>query len=67
LLKAAGVTVDQIVNLRERNGKITIEPVRRERPQYSLEELVAQCKPKKRRSHEDQEWHGAPPAGREVL
>jgi antitoxin component of MazEF toxin-antitoxin module len=65
VLEAAHVGLDQDVDVREEAGRIIIEPVRT-RPHYTLEELVAQCDPKKRRSREEQEWLDAPPVGREA-
>jgi antitoxin component of MazEF toxin-antitoxin module len=66
ILQAARVDLNQAVDVREEAGRIVIEPVRK-RPHYTLEELVAQCDPKKRRSRAEQEWLDAPPVGREAL
>lgn len=66
VLNAARLEVEQMVDVHEERGKIIIEPVRT-RPRYTLEELVAQCDRKKRRSREEQEWIEAPPVGREAL
>jgi antitoxin component of MazEF toxin-antitoxin module len=66
VLQAAHVDLDQAVDLREEAGRIIIEPVRK-RPRYTLEELVAQCDPKKRLSRAERVWLDAPPVGREVL
>ena len=65
VLEAAHVGLDQDVDVREEAGRIIIEPVR-SRPRYTLEELVAQCDTKKRRSREEQEWLDGPPVGREA-
>jgi len=66
VLEAAHVSIEQVVDVRAEEGRIIIEPVRT-CPRYSLEELVAQCNPKKRRSREEHEWLDAPPVGREAL
>ena len=65
VLEAAHVDLDQVVDVREEAGRIIIEPVRA-RPRYTLDELVAQCDPKKRLSREEREWIDAPPVGREA-
>jgi antitoxin component of MazEF toxin-antitoxin module len=66
VLEAAHVDLDQDVDVREEAGRIIIEPVRTQR-RYTLEELVAQCDPKKRLSREERAWLDAPPVGREAL
>ncbi|HEV2689221.1 MAG TPA: AbrB/MazE/SpoVT family DNA-binding domain-containing protein [Bryobacteraceae bacterium] len=66
VLEAAHVKLDQVVDVREDAGRIVIAPVRK-RPRYTLDELVAQCNPKKRLSREEREWLDAPPVGREAL
>lgn len=62
VLQAAHIRVDEPVDVREEAGRVIIEPVRKRK--YTLEELVAACNPKKRRSREEQEWLDA---GREAL
>jgi antitoxin ChpS len=48
------------------NGRrLVIEPGKR--PRYTLDELLAKCHRRARRSKEDQEWLNAPPVGRELL
>jgi antitoxin component of MazEF toxin-antitoxin module len=66
VLQAAHVDLDQDVDVREEAGRIIIEPVRK-RPRYTLDELVAQCNPRKRLSREERVWIDAPPVGREAL
>ena len=39
----------------------------RKRPQYTLDELLAQCHPKARRSKEDREWLNNRPVGGELI
>jgi antitoxin ChpS len=37
------------------------------RPRYTLNELLAQCPPKARRSKEEREWLKGKPVGRELI
>jgi antitoxin ChpS len=46
-------------------GRLVVEP--QLRPRYTLDELLAQCNPKKARSKEDREWVSDKPAGAEIL
>jgi antitoxin ChpS len=39
----------------------------RKRPHYTLDELLAQCRSKARRSKEDREWLNNRPAGGELI
>jgi antitoxin MazE len=66
VLEAARVKVEQDVDVREESGRIIIEPLR-ERPRYTLDELIAKCNSRKRLSREEREWLDAPPLGREAL
>ena len=66
VMQAANVALDQPVEVREEAGRVVIIPVR-PRPRYKLEELLAQCKPQKRRSREDRAWLEDPPVGRELI
>ena len=52
-----GVTVE--------NGRLVVEP--RQRPRYTLDELLAQCNPKAARRKEDREWVTGKPTGREII
>ena len=52
-----GVTVEK--------GRLIVEP--RQRPRYTLNELLAQCDPKAARSKEDREWLGNRPVGAEIV
>jgi antitoxin ChpS len=53
------------VGLAVEKGRLVIEP--QQKPRYSLEELLAKCDPKARRSKEDREWLDSKPAGNEML
>ena len=48
-----------------KSGRLVVEP--RVRPRYTLDELLAQCNPKARRSKEEREWQNARPTGRELI
>ncbi len=47
------------------NGRSIIEP--KERPRYSLDELLAQCDENETPSPEDCAWLGAKPVGKELM
>jgi antitoxin ChpS len=47
------------------SGRLVVEPQRR--PRYTMDELLAQCNPKAKRSKQDREWLGNGPAGAEIL
>ena len=56
-----GATVDVGVQ----RGRLIVEP--RQRPRYTLDELLAQCNPKIRRGKEEREWLGSKPVGGEII
>jgi antitoxin ChpS len=56
-----GATVGVVI----KSGRLVVEP--RERPHYTLDELLAKCRPKARRSKDDHEWLDAKPVGREFI
>ena len=53
------------VGLVVQRGRLVVEPQRR--PRYTLEELLAQCRPKVACGPEEQEWLDGKPAGRELI
>jgi len=53
------------VALAVQNGRLIVEP--RHRRRYTLDDLLAQCNPKARRSKEDREWLDSKPAGSELI
>ena len=53
------------VGLAVRSGRLVVEP--RQRPRYTLDELLAQCNPKAPRSKEEREWLDNRPAGGELI
>jgi antitoxin ChpS len=65
VLEALDLAPDAAVALSVESGRLVIEPSRRQR--YSLDELLAQCKPRARRTGEDRDWQTSPPVGRELI
>ena len=53
------------VGLAVQSGRLVVEP--QQRPRYSLDELLAQCNPRPRRSKEDHEWLDDKPVGGELI
>ena len=53
------------VGIAVESGRIVVEP--RQRPRYTLDELLAQCDPKAPRANEEQEWLNSKPGGGEVI
>ena len=47
------------------SGRLVVEP--QQRPRYTLDELLAQCNPKKARTQEDRDWLSSRPVGSEIL
>jgi antitoxin ChpS len=65
MLDALDLASDASVGLSIEAGRLVVDPKKRRR--YSLDELLAQCKPSVRRSREDRDWLASPPAGREII
>jgi len=65
LLDIVELAAGQQVNVSVEEGRILVEP--RQRPRYTLAELISRCDPEAPSSDEDREWLDAPPAGRELL
>jgi len=53
------------VGIAVEKGRLVVEP--QQKPRYTLDELLAQCDPKARRSKEDREWLDNGPAGDELI
>lgn len=53
------------VGLSVRSGKLVVEP--RQRPRYTLDELLARSSPKGSRGKEEREWLNGAPAGGELI
>ncbi len=52
------------VGIAVESGRLVVEP--RSRRRYTLDELLAQCNPRARRSKEEQEWLDSKPTGGEL-
>jgi len=65
MLVALDLASNASVGLSIKAGRLVVDPKKRRR--YSLDELLAQCKPSARRSRKDRDWVESPPAGRELI
>jgi antitoxin ChpS len=65
MLDALDLSPEASVGLSIKGGKLVVDPKKRRR--YTLDELLAQCKPSARRSREDREWLTSRPVGRELI
>ena len=57
---------DSDVKLTVKDGRLMVDPKSKGTRRYTLQELLARCKPA-RRSKQDQEWLSGKPAGRELI
>ena len=53
------------VGIAVQGGRLIVEPQQRRR--YTLDELLARCNPKARRTQEEQEWLRSKPVGGELI
>ena len=53
------------VGIAVESGLLVIKP--QTRPRYTLDELLAQCDPRARRTREEREWLESKPAGGELI
>jgi antitoxin ChpS len=65
LLDVLGLRPGVQVGVAIEAGRLVVEP--RQRRRYTMDELLAQCNPKARRTKEEREWIGSGPAGGEIL
>lgn len=65
MLEALELASDAAVDLSIRSGRLVVEAKTRHR--YSLDELLAQCKPQARRARADRAWTAGKPFGRELV
>ena len=65
ILDALELEPDASVELSVKAGKLVVDPKKRRR--YSLDELLAQCNPAARHSHEDRNWQKSRRVGREII
>ena len=63
LLDVIGVRAGSTVDLDIDSGRLIVAP--RRRPQYTLEQLIAECDPEAR--DDEREWIDGAPVGRELL
>lgn len=65
LLDISGLRPGAKVGISIERGRLVLQP--QPRPRYSLNELLAQCNPKKARTREEREWLRGKAAGAEIL
>ena len=65
LLDLLGLRPGAKVSLEIQRGRLVVEP--RQRPRYTLDELLAQCDPKAPRSDKEREWLDDRPVGSELI
>lgn len=65
MLDALDLAPDAAVGLSIRSGRLVVDPNQRRR--YSLDELLARCKPSAKRSRDDRAWTRGRPVGRELI
>jgi antitoxin ChpS len=53
------------VGIAVESGRLVVQP--KQRPRYTLSELLAQCDPKARRARREQEWLDGKPVGGELI
>jgi antitoxin ChpS len=65
VLDALELGPDAAVALSVKSGRLVVDPKRRKR--YSLDELLAQCRPSAKRARERGDWVTGRAVGRELL
>jgi antitoxin ChpS len=66
MLESLGLSANAKVTLRiDEAGRLVVEP--RQRPRYTLEELVARCEPDTAQDEEARDWDQSGPIGRETI
>jgi antitoxin ChpS len=65
VLEVLGLRSGAMVGISIGRGRLVVEP--RKRPRYTLDELLAQCDAKARRTKEEREWLDNKPVGRELI
>ena len=65
LLDILGLRAGTPVGVVVEEGRLIVEP--RKRPRYKLEELLAQCSPKRRPTKEERAWLSSNPGGGELI
>jgi antitoxin ChpS len=65
LLDVLNLQAGATVGIAAEGGRLVVEP--RQRRRYTLNELLARCNPKARRSKAEREWLDGKSVGREIL
>jgi antitoxin ChpS len=65
LLEILRVQSGDNVDISVESGRLVAAPQRR--PHYTLDELLAQCRPRAARTSEEREWLRGKPAGSELI
>ena len=65
VLDVLGLQPGAKVGIAIERGRLVVEPPKR--PRYTLDELLAQCDPKARRTKPEREWLDSKPVGRELI
>jgi len=53
------------VGIAVESGRLVVEP--QKRPRYTMDELLAQCRPKAARTKQDRQWLDNKPLGNELI
>jgi antitoxin ChpS len=67
MLDALDLAPDAQVGLAVKAGRLVVDPRPRPRRRYSLDELLAQCKPTAPRRKKNRDWVVGKPVGRELI
>ena len=65
VLDVLGLRPGAKVGIAIERGRLVVEPPKR--PRYTLDELLAQCNPRARRTKQEREWLDSKPVGRELI
>jgi antitoxin ChpS len=65
LLDLLGLRPGAKVGVAVESGCLIVQPQRR--PHYTLDELLAQCRPNAKRTKQDREWLNSKPVGNELI
>jgi antitoxin ChpS len=66
-VRALGLAEGAQLGVSLAEGRLIAEPVKHERPAYTLDELLAQCDPAAPLSDEDEAWLNDRPVGAELI
>ena len=67
IVESSNLSLNQTVDIEVIKGRVVLSPIRNAK-EYSLDELLAQCKPEAMvLDDEDREWLNDVPKGREIL